>query len=206
MRHQLTGFPLAIFRTAAVGGPTGIDQHCFFSTRVAGGGLCGIPHDGVVAEDVIGFDSTERRSDEVSGMDLGRPKASRDRTFPTRLLLQRQQAIGTRVGRRALSPRSQAVLVLHWFLEGIRITQLAMDNRIGVSTCYRYLHEAVAVLACCAPDIHEALMATVAFGATRVNLDGTLICTDRLAVKSPSGSDLWWSGEHHRHGGNIQIV
>lgn len=86
--------------------------------------------------------------------------------FLARLLLQRREAIGTRAGRRALSPWSQAVLVLRWFLDGTWVGQLAADCGIGVSTCYRYLHEAIAVLSCCAPDIHEALMAAVAVGAT----------------------------------------
>jgi hypothetical protein len=61
--------------------------------------------------------------------------------FLAHLLLQRREAIGTRAGRRALSPWSQAALVLRWFLDGTRIAQLAEDNEIGLSTCYRYLHE-----------------------------------------------------------------
>lgn len=126
--------------------------------------------------------------------------------FFARLLLQRREAIGTRAGRRALSPWSQAVLVLRWFLDGTRIRQLAADNAIGASTCYRNLHEAIAVLALAAPDIHEALMAAVACGATHVNLDGTLIHTDRLALRGPNGADLWWSGKHKCHGGNIQVL
>lgn len=126
--------------------------------------------------------------------------------FLARLLQQRREAIGTRVGRRALSPWSQAIMVLRWYLDGTRIRQLAADNAIGLSTCYRHLHEGIAVLACCAPDIHEALMAAVAFGAAHVNLDGTLIRTDRLALKGPNGADLWWSGKHHCHGGNVQVL
>ena len=126
--------------------------------------------------------------------------------FLARLLQRRRGAIGTRAGRRALSPWSQAVLVLRWFLDGTRIRQLAPDNAIGVSTCHRYLHEAIAVLACRAPDIHEALMVAVAFGATHVNLDGTLIVTDRLGAKGPNGADMWWSGKHKCHGGNIQVL
>jgi DDE superfamily endonuclease len=126
--------------------------------------------------------------------------------FLARLLLQRREAIGTRSGRRALSPWSQAVLVLRWFLDGTRIKQLAADHGIGVCTCYRYLHEGIAVLACAAPDLHEALMAAVAFGATHVNLDGTLIRTDRLSRPGPNGADYWWSGKHHCHGGNVQVL
>jgi hypothetical protein len=38
-------------------------------------------------------------------------------------------------------------------------------------------------------------------------LDGTLIETDRVATPGPTaGVDLWWSGKHHHHGGNVQVV
>jgi hypothetical protein len=40
-----------------------------------------------------------------------------------------------------------------------------------------------------------------------VHLDGTLIRTDRCKAVGPTaGVDLWWSGKHHHHGGNIQVV
>jgi hypothetical protein len=126
--------------------------------------------------------------------------------FLARLLLQRREAIGTRTGRRSLSPWSHAVLALRWFLDGTRMRQLAADNAIGSSTCYRYLHEAIAVLAWCAPDLHEGMTAAKAAGATHVNLDGTLIHTDRLARKGPNGAHLWWSGKHRHHGGNLQVL
>ena len=54
---------------------------------------------------------------------------------------------GTRAGTRALSPFKQAVLVLRWFLDGTRMTQLASDNEISKSTGYDYLHEGIDVLA-----------------------------------------------------------
>jgi hypothetical protein len=39
------------------------------------------------------------------------------------------------------------VLVLRWFLDGTRVAQLAADNQLSSSTTYRYLHEAIDVLA-----------------------------------------------------------
>jgi hypothetical protein len=40
-----------------------------------------------------------------------------------------------------------------------------------------------------------------------VILDGTLIPTDRISTPGPTrGVDLWWSGKHRHHGGNIQQV
>jgi hypothetical protein len=44
-------------------------------------------------------------------------------------------------------------------------------------------------------------------GHSHLNVDGTLIATDRCGAPGPTaGVDLWWSGKHHRHGGNIQVV
>lgn len=126
--------------------------------------------------------------------------------FLARLLQERREAIGTRRGRRALSPWSQAVLVLRWFLDGTRIRQLAADHAISLPTCYRALHEGIRVLSWLAPDLHEALLLAHACGATHVNLDGTLIHTDRIAARGPNGADLWWSGKHKHHGGNIQVL
>lgn len=38
-------------------------------------------------------------------------------------------------------------------------------------------------------------------------VDGTLIYTDRISSPGPPrGVDLWWSGKHHHHGRNIQVV
>ncbi len=126
--------------------------------------------------------------------------------FLARLLHRRRIHVRTRRGTRALGPFRQAVLVLRWFLDATRVAQLAADNRISLSTAYTRLHEGIDVLAALAPHVHEALAAARAAGATHVNLDGTLICTDRVTRKGPNGADLWWSGKHKRHGGNIQVL
>ena len=62
------------------------------------------------------------------------------------------------------------------------------------------------MLAALAPDIHEALVAAKAAGATHLNLDGTLIHTDRIAARGPNDADLWWTGKHKHHGGNSQVL
>jgi hypothetical protein len=123
-------------------------------------------------------------------------------------LLQAERARrGTRGGTRALSCFKQAVLVLRWLLDGTRMKQLACDNRIGKSTGYDYLHEGIDVLAAQAPSLHGALLAAKAAGYSHVNIDGTLIETDRVGTPGPTdGVDLWWSGKHHRHGGNVQVI
>lgn len=95
---------------------------------------------------------------------------------------------------------------MRWFLDGTRIRQLAADNAVSKSTTYTRLHEAIDLLAAVAPDVHDALAAAKAAGATHVNLDGTFIHTDRIAARGPNGADLWWSGKHKDHGGNIQVL
>src|SRR3954447_24834386 len=65
-----------------------------------------------------------------------------------------------------------------------------------------------------APGLRGALLAARAAGHTHVRVDGTLIRTDRCHVPGPTaradGSgrrvDLWWSGKHAAHGGNVQVV
>jgi DDE superfamily endonuclease/Restriction endonuclease len=43
-------------------------------------------------------------------------------------------------------------------------------------------------------------------GWSHVNLDGTLIETDRVHAKGENGHDLWYSGKHKQHGGNVQVL
>lgn len=114
---------------------------------------------------------------------------------------------GTRTGTRALGTYKQAVLVLRWFLDDTRMAALASDNGIAVSTAYDYRDEGIAVLAARRPSLHGALLAAKAAGHSHVIVDGTLIHTDRIRTPGPTpGVDLWWSGKHHHHGGNIQVV
>lgn len=75
-----------------------------------------------------------------------------------------------------------------------------------VATAYRYLHEGLTVLADHAPDLSTALERAAAAGYTHLNLDGTVIRTDRVAAPGPNGADLWWPGKHKHHGGNVQAI
>ena len=62
-------------------------------------------------------------------------------------------------------------------------------------------------LAAQSPGLHSALLAAKAAGYDHVNIDGTLVDTDRCHLPGPTpGVDLWWSGKHHHHGGNIQVI
>src|SRR5213593_3575096 len=127
--------------------------------------------------------------------------------FLSALLHAERQRRGTRKGRRASGTYKQAVLVLRWFLDDTRMSALARDNGIALSTAYDYRDEGITVLAARKPSLHGALLAAKAAGHSHVILDGTLIHTDRIATPGPTkGVDLWWSGKHHHHGGNIQVV
>jgi hypothetical protein len=127
--------------------------------------------------------------------------------FVSGLLAGEQARRGTRRGRRALGCYRQAIMVLRWFLDATRVAQLALDNQISGSTAYRYLHEAIDILAAAAPSLHGALLAARTAGYSQVHLDGTLIRTDRSRAIGPTaGVDLWWSGKHHHHGGNLQVI
>ena len=134
--------------------------------------------------------------------------------FVSRLLAAERRRRGTRGRRRALGCHRQAVLILRWFLDGTRLAQLAADNDIGCSTAYRYLHEGIDVLADRSPGLRGALLAARAAGHPHVTVDGTLIRTDRCHVPGPTARadrpdrrvDLWWSGKHAAHGGNVQVI
>lgn len=114
---------------------------------------------------------------------------------------------GTRKDRRSLSTYRQAVLILRWFLDGTRVAQLSGDNAISTSTAYDYLDEGFTTLAAQAPALESALLAAKMAGHSHISIDGTLIETDRCRTPGPTkGVDLWWSGKHANHGGNIQVI
>lgn len=76
---------------------------------------------------------------------------------------------------------------------------LAAGFGIGVSTVYRYVTEAVEMLAALAPDLAEAAQA--ASRKAFVILDGTLLPIDRIAADRP-----FYSGKHKKHGMNVQVL
>ncbi|MFE9957146.1 transposase family protein [Micromonospora sp. NPDC005299] len=127
--------------------------------------------------------------------------------FVCRLLTAERARRGTRTGTRKLDCFTQAVLILRWFLDDTRLRQLATDNTIGKSTAYAYLHEGIEVIAAQAPSLAGALLAAKMAGHPHVIIDGTLIETDRCQTPGPTpGVDLWWSGKHDNHGGNVQVL
>ena len=108
---------------------------------------------------------------------------------------------------RVATARTQALLALRWFKNSTRVHLLARDAKISTATAYRYLHEAIDVIADRAPDLHDVLATARDEDWPYVCLDGTLIPTMQLhGPKNPSGAESWYSGKHHRHGGNIQVL
>ncbi len=69
----------------------------------------------------------------------------------TALLHAHRREIKTRTGRRSGTARTQAKLVLRWFRDDAPIRQLAVEAGLPISTSYRYLHEAIDVIADQAP-------------------------------------------------------
>lgn len=125
----------------------------------------------------------------------------------TRWIHAHRRRVDQRRWQRAAPARTQAILVLRWFKDGTRIPSLARDAGVSVATAYRYLHEGIDVIADHAPDLHDVLAAAKEQDWPYVCLDGTLIPTAQLhGPRNVSGAESWFSGKHHRHGGNIQVL
>ena len=124
----------------------------------------------------------------------------------TRWLAAHRQAHDRAPWQRAAGPRAQALLVLRWFKERTDLRVLARDAGVSVATGYRYLHEGIDVIAARSPELREVLDRGREQGWPFVCLDGTLIPATRCSARSPAGHDLWFSGKHKQHGGNIQVL
>jgi len=106
----------------------------------------------------------------------------------TALLSAHRREIGTRAGRRAGTVRTQAKLVLRWIRDDAPIRLLAAEAALPISTCYRYLHEAIDVIAEQGPDLHEVLEQARRQGWSHLTLDGTLIEIDRVNERNEDGA------------------
>lgn len=100
---------------------------------------------------------------------------------------------------RRLDPARQALLALAHLRNGDALTRLACGFEIGVTTAWRYVREAIDLLAATADDL-ESAMTRISLLAY-VILDGTLIPIDRVADQKP-----YYSGKHRRHGVNVQVI
>ncbi|WP_349816470.1 transposase family protein [Streptomyces sp. MRC013] len=117
--------------------------------------------------------------------------------FLTQQLRRHRRTIGSRW--RRLSAGRQALLTLAHLRMGHTYAQLAAGFGIGTTTAYRYVTEAVDLLAALAPGLTDAVR--TASAKAYLILDGTLLPIDRIAADQP-----FYSGKHKRHGMNVQVI
>ena len=131
-----------------------------------------------------------------------------DAVFATvvRWIREHRKRVDQRPWQRAASCRDQALLVLRCLKDATLIDAAARDIAVSKATGYRYFHEAVDVIAEHAPDLADVLERAEVEGWSHIELDGTLIPTTRLAVRTERGNDAWYSGKHKQHGGNLQVL
>jgi hypothetical protein len=127
------------------------------------------------------------------------PLSTRSLAYLSGLLSAHRREIGSRW--RRLTPGEQALLVLADLRSGDTYYRLAAGFRVGVATVYRYVREAVDLLAAASPDLTAAMR--TAGAKAFVILDGTLIPIDRIGG---SKDRRYYSGKHKRHGVNVQVL
>ena len=125
------------------------------------------------------------------------PMSRRSLTHLADLLRAERVRRGTRY--RRLGPGRQALLALAHLRNGDTPARLAGGFHVSPTTAWRYIREAVDLLAATAPTLAHA-MAGIAHLAYAI-LDGTLIPIDRVANQKP-----YYSGKHKRHGVNAQVI
>lgn len=117
------------------------------------------------------------------------------------LIRHRRTELGTRW--RRLDAGGQARLTLAHLRKNETYADLAVGFGIGTTTVYRYLCEALDLLAAFAPTLDQAI--EVARGKAHVILDGTLLRIDRVGMAG--GRDRpFYSGKHKCHGVNVQVI
>ncbi|ALE84760.1 transposase [Pseudonocardia sp. HH130629-09] len=109
--------------------------------------------------------------------------------------------LGTRW--RKLSAGRQALLVVAHLRKNETYADLAGGFCVGTSTAFRYIREAIALLADLAPSLEQAI--EVARGKAFVILDGSLLRIDRVGMGSDYNAGFY-SGKHKCHGVNVQVI
>ena len=127
------------------------------------------------------------------------PLSSRTLTYVAGVIRRHRRQIGSRW--RKLNPGRQALLVLAYLRKGETFAELAAGFGLGTATAWRYVSEAVRLLAGRAPRLRSALRAARKDGHAYVVIDGTLIPVDRVAADRP-----FYSGKHKKHGMNLQVI
>ncbi len=117
--------------------------------------------------------------------------------FLAQRLRRHRRAIGSRW--RRLTAGRQALLTLAHLRVGHTYAPLAAGFGVGTTTAYRYVTEAVELLAALVPSLADAVR--TASAKAYLLLDGTLLPIDRIAADRP-----FYSGRHKKHGMNVQVI
>jgi hypothetical protein len=123
--------------------------------------------------------------------------STRSLTRVAELIRARRDELGGRW--RRLPAHEQALMTLAHLRNGDTLARLAAGFAVSISTVWRYLREAIDLLAALAPNLAQA--ATRAGRLAYAILDGTLVPIDRVANQRP-----YYSGKHKRHGMNVQVL
>jgi hypothetical protein len=121
-------------------------------------------------------------------------------SYLTRLLTAHQASIRCRW--RRIDPAGQALLVLAHLRCGDTFAQLAASFDVSVVTAYRYVTEAVRILAEQAPTLDQALADRA--GQQVTVGDGTIIPTFR--VRLTPEHKRWWVHRKKTYGINLQAI
>lgn len=115
------------------------------------------------------------------------------------VLRRHRRRIGSK--NRALTAGRQALMALAYLKNAETFAQLGAGFGVGTTTAWRYVNEAVELLAARSPKVRAALRRAKEHGVGYVVLDGTLIPIDRVAADRP-----FYSGKHKKHGMNLQVI
>jgi hypothetical protein len=102
---------------------------------------------------------------------------------------------------RALTAGQQALMTLAYLKNAETFAQLGAGFKVGTTTAWRYVNEAVRLLSARSPKLGKALRRAKQDGLQYVVLDGTLIPIDRVQADGP-----FYSGKHKKHGMNLQVI
>jgi hypothetical protein len=127
------------------------------------------------------------------------PLSAQTLTYVAGIIRRHRKKIGS--AWRKLTPGRQALLVLAYLRKGETFAELAAGFGIGTATAWRYVREAVTLLAARSPKLRRALATAKDAGHAYLVIDGTLIPIDRVAADRP-----FYSGKHRRHGMNLQVI
>ncbi|GAB3286101.1 hypothetical protein GCM10027456_81930 [Kineosporia babensis] len=131
----------------------------------------------------------------------GMKVSTRSLRFVTNALRTHRRQLKTRW--RVLSSHQQALMLLAYLKKGETYRDLAAGFGVGATTAYRYLREALQVIAALAPTLEQAIQ--TAAEKAYVILDGTLLRIDQAAMAS--GVDrIYYSGKDKAHVVNVQVI